>query len=882
MISMKLTAVFISASILLTAVSAVPVNAEEPEVFCVQERSVLWNDDWEFSKSENDNWQAVDLPHDWSIKEDFSTEYEAESGFLPGGTGYYRKPLIVSEADQGKRFVLEFEGVYKDAQVSVNGRVLGSHPYGYTSFAFDLSKDLIFDGKTENIIEVKVDNTLPSSRWYSGSGIYRDVYLTVTEPQYIARGGVRIETPDLQEHPERPETSISVTVCNDEADTKTVSLRTSILDGEEHVIAEAESGPFLLEGHGGQTVSQNLAAEGVKLWSLDDPNLYICRTEVLDEEGTVKDSADTRFGYRWMTFDNENGFFLNGEPVKLKGVCLHHDFGALGAAAHHAALDQRLDQLQQMGVNAIRSAHNPADGYFLKSCSERGILVIEEAFDTWSNSKNSNSEDYGKVFLEEITADNEILGGEAGMMWSAFDVREMVLHSRNEPCMLMYSIGNEILGNIDGDTSEYPNYARILSEWIGTFTDTVPVTIADNMTVKGSDTQILMDTAVADAGGIVGLNYATEKTMDAYHRDHPEWCLYGSETASTFGSRGEYSTLGINKKTNQITAYDREYVEWGMTAQDAWLNTIQRDYIAGEFVWTGFDYIGEPEPWNGWYTGAVTGTEPSPNSSYFGIIDTAGFPKDSYYFYQSQWRDDITVLHVLPDWNPANLKKDLFGRVNVTVYTNAPSVELFLNGKSLGRVTAETKTTEAGYTYRLYNGSLSWNKKVFFREGTLEAVAYDEDGSVIQTVSGRNKVTTCGEPAAIRLEADRRYLAADGRDLTFVRAVLVDGSGNPVSSDDRTVTFRLEGNGILLGSDNGDPTDVQCMQDNTDHEASRSTFHGAAMAVVQTGTEPDELVITASADGLTSGVCRIAAGETEPDTLTVKTVKAVTDKAGGK
>ena len=860
----------------------VSAKAEEPDVFTVTGRSSDLNAHWQFRLEQETAWRDIDLPHDWSIEQEYSTENEAESGFLPGGTGYYRKTLILPEMCAGKRILLEFEGVYQNAEISVNGKRLGIHPYGYTAFAFDISEEITADGKTENVIEVKVNNELPSSRWYSGSGIYRDVKLTVTELQYIARNGIHIETPDLAENPGHAKTAVEVTVGNDAAEAKVMSVRTSILDKTGAVVSKSESGPFPVKENGTETIADTLTVDHPLLWSVNDPNLYICRTEVLDEEGNVTDSTDTRFGYRWMTFDNETGFYLNGEPVKLKGVCLHHDFGALGAAAYHAALDARLDQLQDMGVNAIRSAHNPADGYFLQECSERGILVIEEAFDTWSNSKNDNTEDYGKVFLEEIAADNEIAGGEAGMMWSAFDVREMVLHSRNEPCMLMYSIGNEILGNIDGDTSEYPNYARILSEWIETFTDTIPVTIADNMTVKGSETQILMDTAVVDAGGIVGLNYATEKTMDAYHRDHPEWCLYGSETASTFGSRGEYSTLGINRKTHQITAYDREYVEWGMTAQNAWLNTIKRDYIAGEFVWTGFDYIGEPEPWNGWHPGSVTGTEPLPNSSYFGIIDTAGFPKDSYYFYQSQWRDDITVLHVLPDWNPDNLKKSLFGNAEVTVYTNAPSAELFLNGKSLGRVTAETKTTEAGYTYRLYDGALSWTKKVRFRSGTLEAVAYDADGNVIASTSGRKKVTTCGEPAAVRVETDRRYLAADGRDLTYVRAYLVDAAGNPVSSDDRTLTFRLEGSGTILGSDSGDPTDTKSMQDNTDHEAVRDTFRGAAAAVIQAGSAAEELTITVSAEGLTSGMCRITVGTAIPETLTARTARAVTGRAGGK
>ena len=422
----------------------------------------------------------------------------------------------------------------------------------------------------------------------------------------------------------------------------------------------------------------------------------------------------------------------------------------------------------------------------------------------------------------------------------------------NEPCILLYSIGNEILGNIGGDVSEYPAIAAQLCEWIKETGTSVPVTIADNMTLKENEVQEAMDQAVFEAGGVIGLNYATAESMDAMHKNHPDWPLFGSETVSAYGSRGEYRAKGIDSKSLQVSAYDTESVEWGTTARQAWLDAVTRDYIAGEFVWTGFDYIGEPEPWNGLEPGSVTGTDPIPHSSYFGIIDTAGIPKDTYYFYQSQWREDLTVLHVLPDWNRTNINKSFLGYVPVSVYTNAASVELFLNGKSLGKKNAEIHETAAGETYRTYEGTLSAEWKVRYKTGELKAVAYDESGEVITETSGRSAVSTSMQASRLILECDRTELSADGRDLAYLTVTLKDRFGNVVSDEDRTVTFELEGNGELIASDNGNPADLQGYQDGTETRRTRDTFHGKAVVIVKSTQSEGIIKVRASAEGLPS------------------------------
>ena len=863
----------------LFAVSGMHANvAAEPDVFVVQGRDTLFNDGWMFQRLEADaSPTEVTLPHDWSIQEDYSTDYEAESGFLPGGSAIYTRELVLPESLQGKRVVLEFEGVSMNAEVSVNGRQLGTHPYGYTSFAFDLTQDLIMDGITSNQIEVAVTNQIPSSRWYSGSGIYRDVHLIVTDPVHIERNGITIEAPDLSSSSGR--TELKVKAVNQSQTDSIVSLHTTVFDPEGHQVSEVMSEPIRMDSEQETVLHQEVMVEEPRLWSLSDPVRYRFETELVEADGTVLDHVETLFGYRYFSFDSNTGFSLNGEPVKLKGVCLHHDLGALGAASVKAAWSYRLDLLREMGVNAIRIAHNPADSTLLELCDEMGILVVEEAFDTWSNNKNYNWNDYGSIFLETIEKDNEILDGQAGMTWAEFDIKAMTAHSLNHPSVILYSIGNEILGNIGGDTSAYPLYAEQLISWIQEISDSRPVTIADNMTLNETEIQLALDSAVDQEGGVVGLNYATAESMDHLHEVYSDWKLFGSETASAYGSRSEYGTSGIDESRHQITAYDRESVEWGTTASQAWKETIERDYIAGEFVWTGFDYIGEPEPWNGLEPGSVTDGSPAPNSSYFGILDTAGLKKDSYYFYQSQWREDITVAHILPDWQEGNLKRSLLGKVDVDVYTNAPAIELFLNGASLGRKTAETHETPAGYQYQTYEGELVPHWKVSYHEGTLEVVAYDEDGSVLEVDSGRTQVHSAGDPVSILLTADHGTLR-DKTDVIYVRADLLDSSGTIVSASDSELEFQLNGAGTILGADNGDPTDCQRYQDTDGHTITQRSFHGSAVVLVGGTNEAGEVTLRVSGEGLSEAVIHLSAGRKRSNGLFARMITAVQQMGG--
>ena len=850
-----------------------PLAAEETaDVFVMQGRTTSLNENWQFAL-EGSEPETISLPHDWSIQEPFCADWEAESGFLPGGKAVYRKELIFPDALKNSRMVLSFGGVYMNAVVSVNGRTLGSHPYGYTGFAFDLSNDLICDGTTVNVIEVSVTHDIPSSRWYSGSGIYRAVSLTVTDRCYVAEDGIQITA-------SQERTVVAATLGNDTQTDAELTVTHTILDESDAEVAKRLDRIRVNSGSTATVVSE-LPVTDPELWSTEHPVLYTCHTEVQDASGTVLDAVDTRYGYRTIRFDAETGFYLNGEPVKLKGVCLHHDQGALGAAAYPAAIRRQLDLLQEMGVNAIRTAHNPADAFLLEECSRRGILVVEEAFDTWTNAKNHNSYDYSSIFSGSIGAENEILGGEPGMIWAQYDIRQMVKDSMNEPCVILYSIGNEILGNIGGDVSAYPELAAQLCEWVNALETDKPVTIADNKTLEKDPVQLAMDEAVISAGGVVGLNYATPNSMDAMHEAHPDWPVFGSETASAYGSRGEYRAKGIDAKNYQVTAFDTEAVEWGSTARQAWLDTITRDYIAGEFVWTGFDYLGEPEPWNGLEPGSVTNGEPIPHSSYFGIIDTAGLPKDSYYFYQSQWRTDLTVLHVLPDWNRTNLRKDLFGRTTVTVYTNAPAVELFLNGKSLGKKTGVLHSTGQGYTYRTYGGSLSADWKVWWKAGTLEAVAYDETGSRIEAVSGRSVVRTADTASRLVLEKNRSQLKADGTDLAYLTVTLKDQYGTPVSDADREVTVTVEGNGTLLALDNGNAADPTGYQDGTNVRRCRSTFHGSLVAVVQSTNEPGKIRITASAEGLPDAAAVIECTDNPTATSAIQQMQKELSGTGG-
>ncbi len=853
------------------------------------ERKQNFDDNWKFylgdasgadqNNFDDSSWRNVNLPHDYSIEQEYSRSMEAESAYLPGGTGWYRKHFVVGDNFEGKEVRLDFGGVYMNATVWVNGTQLGTHPYGYTPFSFDIT-DYVNIGE-ENVITVKVDHQTPSSRWYSGSGIYRSVNLTVTDPVHVDLYGTKIETPNLEtEKDGTVNTTVETTVANaGDAAANVVLVHTMYEKGTEKSIGTVTAAASVAAG-ATKDITATLPAEDPKLWGVDSPFLYTLVTEVKVDD-TVVDTYETEYGFRYFSFNNNTGFKLNGEALKLKGVCMHHDQGSLGAEAYYAAVKRQMQIMKDMGCNAIRVTHNPASDELIQACNELGLLVIEEAFDGWLDVKNGNSYDYSNWFDVAIGADNEILGAEAAMTWAEFDIKAMVGRGKNAPSIIMWSLGNEVQeGTGWGSTSQFPTVANALIGWVKEIDTTRPVTNGDN-TLQNLNTQALLsvDANIHAAGGVVGANYGNNSEYDNIHSRYPDWILYGSETASHVNSRGVYNSIASNSLNSDkaLTSYDYSAVGWGATASSAWYDVITRDFIAGEFVWTGFDYLGEPTPSNGTSSGAV-GSWPSPKNSFFGIVDTAGLPKDNYYFYQSQWNDDVNTLHVLPAWNSDVVYKGNSKGVPVVVYSDAASVELFLTGTdgvrtSLGKRTFTEKTTAAGFKYQIYEGTdkesstdrnlyLTWY--VPYQDGIIEAVAYDKDGVEITNTVGRSMVRTTGEEAKLDAEADRQTIDADGKDLAYITVDVKDADGNIVPDANNNVKFNVTGDGVLVGVDNGKQADHQSFQDDN-----RNAYNGSLVAIVQSTKNAGSFTVTATANGL------------ESDSVTV-TTKAVEGAVTGK
>ena len=849
-------------------------------------RSENFSDNWKFYMGDasgaqdpgfNDSgWEQVNLPHDYSIEQEYTKSGEAESGYLLGGTGWYRKSFTLGSSAEGKQIRIDFGGVYMNATVWVNGTQVGTHPYGYTPFSFDITDYVKYGG--ENVITVKVDHQTPSSRWYSGSGIYRNVDLTVTDPVHVDLYGTKIETPNLaKEAGGTVNADITTTVANDSAEEKSVALTHTVFpkggDASQSIGTVTTEAQTVAAGSTAD-IDATVQVKDPTLWDTSDaPALYTVRTEV-KVNGQVVDTYDTEYGFRYFEFDPDTGFSLNGENMKLKGVCMHHDQGALGAEAWESAIERQVRILKEMGCNSIRVTHNPASDELIEACNEQGILVIDEAFDGWMYPKNGNSNDYSVWFNQTIGAENEIIGAEEGMTWAQFDLSAMIRRGQNAPSIIMWSLGNEVQeGTAYGLNQTYMDTQSKLISWAQELDETRPVTRGDN-NVKGNTSGMgynIMN-ALSEAGGTAGLNYTVGSQYDAQHAASPDWCIYGSETASSINSRGVYDRLGNGSSQTpadqKLTSYDNSRVGWGALASTAWYDVITRDFVAGEYVWTGFDYIGEPTPWNGTGTGAM-GTWPSPKNSYFGIIDTAGLPKDSYYFYQSQWNDDVNTLHILPAWNADVVAKNSDGTVPVVVYTDAAKTELFFTpagsdtAESLGVKKFTAVTTAEGYTYQIYKGSgasasadknlyLTWN--VPYEDGTITAKAWDAAGKEIDldTVDGRTFVTTTGDEAKLDAEADRTEIAADGKDLSYITVDITDKDGNIVPDADNNVKFTVEGDGKLVGVDNGKQDDHQSYQDNN-----RDAFSGSLVAIVQSTKTAGEFTVTASAEGLESAAVTV-------------------------
>ena len=880
-----------------TQMSSTPEVVYSSAVDSKQNRTSDFDANWKFMLSDSvqaqdptfddSAWQQVDLPHDYSITQKYSQSNEAESAYLPGGTGWYRKSFTIDRDLAGKRIAINFDGVYMNATVWFNGVKLGTHPYGYSPFSFDLTGNAKFG--EENTIVVKVENRLPSSRWYSGSGIYRDVTLTVTDGVHVGNNGVAIKTPSLAtQNGGNVTMNLTTKVANDTKAAANITLKQTVFPKggkTDAAIGTVTTASKSIAAGASADVTSTITAASPKLWSIKNPNLYTVRTEVLNG-GKVLDTYDTEYGFRWTGFDAASGFSLNGEKVKLKGVSMHHDQGSLGAVANRRAIERQVEILQKMGVNSIRTTHNPAAKALIDVCNEKGVLVVEEVFDMWNRSKNGNTEDYGKWFGQAIAGDNAVLGGDKDETWAKFDLTSTINRDRNAPSVIMWSLGNEMMEGISGSVSGFPATSAKLVAWTKAADSTRPMTYGDNkIKANWNESNTMGDNLTAN-GGVVGTNYSDGANYDKIRTTHPSWAIYGSETASAINSRGIYNrtTGGAQSSDKQLTSYDNSAVGWGAVASSAWYDVVQRDFVAGTYVWTGFDYLGEPTPWNGTGSGAV-GSWPSPKNSYFGIVDTAGFPKDTYYFYQSQWNDDVHTLHILPAWNENVVAKGSGNNVPVVVYTDAAKVKLYFTPKGstekrlIGEKSFTKKTTAAGYTYQVYEGAdknstahknmyLTWN--VPWAEGTISAEAYDENNRLIPegSTEGNASVTTTGEAAKLKADADRKTITADGKDLSYIEVDVTDANGHIVPDAANRVTFDVKGAGKLVGVDNGSSPDHDSYQADN-----RKAFSGKVLAIVQSTKEAGEITVTAKADGLQSSTVKIATTAV-PGTSTEKTVRS--------
>ncbi|MGG1554003.1 beta-galactosidase GalB [Paenibacillus ferrarius] len=765
------------------------------------------------------SWEQVKVPHDWAIAGPFDADNDVQvnsviedgitnkmvhigrTGALPiVGIGWYRYELSVPFGWVGKRVLIEFDGVMSDSTVYLNEQEVGSWPYGYTSFCFDLTERLRF-GQT-NVLAVRVCSLPSSSRWYPGAGIYRHVRLIVTGPIHVGPWGTYITTPHISD--QSAQIRVVTTLVNALLQPKLVELKTILIDPNGRVCGEATSE---LEFTDRTECEQLVAVTEPALWDVAAPQLYKAVT-IVSVLGLEVDRYETPFGIRSIAFDAQEGFKLNGTAMKLKGVCLHHDLGALGAAVYVRAIERQLELMQKMGCNAIRATHNPPAPELLDLCDRMGLLVIDEAFDEWAEGKVTNG--YHRLFKE----------------WAEKDLRAMICRDRNHPSVIMWSTGNEIREQWMEDGAEV---ARYLTNICHDADPTRPVTAGLSMTDEA------IRNGLADAVDIPGWNYKPHRYAE-YHEQRPDWIAYGSETASTVSSRGVYHFPAAEEipmkrqKDLHASSYDLSAPRWGSTPDREFMAQDELPYMLGEFVWTGFDYLGEPTPYR---------TEWPSRSSYFGIMDLCGLPKDRYYLYKSQWSME-PVLHLLPHWNWPGREGEY---IPVHCYTSYSQAELFLNGISLG---VSRKSTDSLYErYRL-----RW-EKVPYEPGTIRVVAYDNDGNEAMS----HEVHTAGAPARILLEPDRSGIQADGHDLSFITVSIVDERGRRCPTASEKVSFTIQGAGELAAIDNGDPTSTTSFRSD-----SICTFSGQCMVIVRSlAGQPGTLRITAASGALQAATADIAA-----------------------
>jgi beta-galactosidase len=748
------------------------------------------------SSFDDSKWRTLNLPHDWSVEGEFNEKNPATpgGGALPGGIGWYRKTFTLPETEKDKSVFIDFDGVYRNSEVWINGHYLGLRPYGYSSFRYELTSFLNF-GNKKNIIAVKVDNSKqPNSRWYSGSGIYRNVWLVSTGKVYVDHWGTYITTPEIKE--KEAKINMLTKVRNSTNSDQQIKLNTVIYDTAGNEVCKITS-TQLIPKDSVIEIAQQTTIQSPCLWSVETPCLYKVSSEI-ESNSTITDEYTTTFGIRNFVFDRNKGFSLNGKSIKIKGVCDHHDLGCLGAAINTRAIERQLEILKAMGCNAIRTSHNPPAPELLDLCDKMGFIVMDEAFDMWKLQKTPF--DYHQDWDQ----------------WHKRDLEDMVLRDRTHPSIIIWSIGNEIVeqwnSKSGGDT-----IAKELRAIVKKL-DNRPITSACNNSKP--DNPIILSNAL----DLTGINYA-QKDWPNFLEKYPGRTFIGSETTSALETRGHYDMpsdsirrwpiawdklFTTGNKDFTCSAYDNCSAPWGSTHEESWKLIKKYPFLSGMFIWTGFDYIGEPTPY------------PWPaKSSYFGIIDLAGFPKDVYYMYQSEWTSK-PVLHVFPHWN---WKEGT--TIDIWAYTNCQEVELFLNGKSLG-------------TKRKSGEDLHLIWRIKYTPGTLKAVARTNEKEVLT-----QEIKTAGKPAKIILSADRNNINADGNDLAYITAKIVDNNGVMVPDANNLIKFKLSGNASIIGVDNGNPVSHEPFK--ADY---RQAFNGLCLAVIQAKDKSGQIELTAASEGL--------------------------------
>jgi beta-galactosidase len=813
------------------SVVALAQSINLPASVSISSRRINFDRDWRFHRgdaagaerpeADDSGWTSLRLPHDWAIDGPFEAKQNPETGALPiSGSGWYRKSFLLPEDAKHRFFTIMFDGAMSNAVVWMNGHRLGNRPYGYSSFYFDLTPYLRF-GREANVLAVRLSPEENSSRWYPGAGIYRNVWLDVTGPVHVSEWGTFVTTPEVSSDHAKVavQTRIENGLTGEEAE---VVLKTTLLDASGKEVASHTGTPIQLPRAANQVIDSHLVVSHPQRWDFDQPYLYTLVSEIV-QKNQVVDRYTSTFGIRTVTFNRDKGFLLNGVYRKLHGVCLHHDLGALGAAVNRRATERQLQIMKAAGVNAIRTSHNPPSPELLEMADRLGFVVMDEAFDMWRIPKVPNG--YSKYYDE----------------WSERDVRDMVRRDRNHPSIILWSIGNEIP---EQESPDGWKEAKRLVTFFHVEDPTRPTTSAFNEWDKAIENHL------ADQVDIPGFNYQPMR-YEQIATEHPGWIIFGSETESCVSSRGVYH-LPIEKyqkhPSHQLSSYDIIAPPWAYCPDVEFTYQDRLPKVLGEFVWTGFDYLGEPTPY-------FMSDNPKENkgdwparSSYFGMVDLAGFPKDRYYLYQSQWTAK-PMVHILPHWNWAGREGQ---NIPVMAYTNADEVELFLNGKSLGKKARGSEPVELPVGVNVTPDKrivshyrLLW--QVPYQPGLLKAVAYSDGREVAS-----QEVRTAGPPAKLVLVPDRAVIQADGDDLSFVTVRVEDKDGNLCPMADNLIHFHLQGAGDIAAVDNGNAASLEPF-----HADYRKAFSGLALLIVRSRDQAGTVEVTATSGHLEKAIVRI-------------------------